>query len=187
MKKKPFLSMIAVYLLVSALYLVSPSEGAWAVPGQNPHRQSSPTRTPTPGMTGTPGATPRAPRETSATPVPMPQGNVSLPPATVTPLFLTLFPPTATPIVTWAAATWEVETEEAREVSTRQPFPTSTEGGHATPSRTALVEGTAVPISDGSGASPRGTLGTRTLLDCAVTGGGLVLLLIGLILVGGRR
>ena len=189
MRRKPFLSMVAVYLLASALYLLSPGEGAWAVPGQNPHRQSSPTRSPTPEATGTPVDTPRAPtgRETGATPVPPPRGNVSLPSATTTPLFLTLFPPTATPIATWVVATWEVETGDGRDVPTRQPSPSPTEGGHATPSRTLAVERTAVPMPIGSRAFSGSVLGASTILDCAVTGGGLVLLSIGLILVGRRR
>jgi hypothetical protein len=188
MRRKPFLSMVVVYLLASLLYLLSPGEGAWAVPGQNPHRQSSPTRTPTPGATGTPVDTPGAPRKTGTTPVPTPEGSLSLPSATTTPLFLTLFPPTATPIATWVVATWEVvETGEGRDVSTRQPSPAPTGGGHATPSASPTVGRTAVPLPAPSRAFSGGVLGASAVLDCAVVGIGLVLLSIGLILVGRHR
>lgn len=184
---KSWLMAIVVYLLASALYLLLPGEGAWAVPGQNPHRQSSPTRTPTPGGTAVPVDTPRAPGEEGESSVPPARVRLSLPSTTVTPLFLTLFPPTATPIATWVAATWEVETTEGRDVPTRQPSPTPTEEGVAIPPGTRTVERTAVPASPGSRALSMSTLRASTILDCAVTAGGLVLLSIGLILVGRRR
>jgi hypothetical protein len=187
MRRKPALSMIVVYLLASALYLLSPGEGAWAVPGQNPHRQSSPTRTPTPEGTGTPVDTPRAPGEEGVSSVPPAGGRLSLPSTTVTPLFLTLFPPTATPIVTWAVATWEVETAEGGDVPTRRPSPTPTEEGVAILPGTRTVERTAVPTSPGGRVFSMSALRGSTVLDCAVTAGGLVLLSIGLILVGRRR
>jgi hypothetical protein len=187
MRRKPVLSMIVVYLLASALYLLSPGEGAWAVPGQNPHRQSSPTRTPTPAGTAAPVDTPRPPGEEGISPIPPAGGNLSLPSTTVTPLFLTLFPPTATSIVTWVPATWEVETTEGREVPTRQPSPIPTEEKKDMAPGTRTVERTAMPTSPGSRAFSMSTLRASTVLDCAVTAGGLVLLSIGLILVGRRR
>jgi hypothetical protein len=187
MRRKSVLSTIIVYLLASALYLLSPGEGAWAVPSQNPHRQSSPTRTPTPGGTAAPVDTPRAPGEEGVSPIPPARGGLSLPSTTVTPLFLTLFPPTATPIVTWVVATWEVETAEGGDVPTRQPSLTPTEEGAAIPPGTRTVERTVVPTSPGSRAFSMSALRASTVLDCAVTAGGLVLLSIGLILVGRRR
>jgi hypothetical protein len=184
---KPWLMAIVVYLLASALYLLLPGEGAWAVPGQNPHRQSSPTRTPTPGGTATPANTPRAPGGEGESSVPPAGGMLSLPSTTVTPLFLTLFPPTATPISTWVGATWEVETAEGRNVPTRQPSPAPTEKGVAILPGTRTVERTAVPASPDSRAFSMSTLRASTMLDCAVTASGLVLLSVGLILVGRHR
>jgi hypothetical protein len=175
---------LLAYLLTSSLYFLTPGEGAWAVPGQNPNRQSSPTRTPTPAATITPGgstAVPASRPSPAETPVPL-----SLPAETVTPLFLTLFPPTATPRATWESVLWQTMTSEARAGSTNTPFPTPVETAQPVPSQTArlAVETTAIPMIYPSLGD---TLGAGDCVDLLAMGIGLVLLLLGLVLVGRHR
>lgn len=177
---------LLAYLLTGGLYLLSPGEGAWAVPGQNPNRQSSPTRTPTPGAMPSPGrATP--PVETPI-PVSPPGGSpLPLPAETVTPLFLTLFPPTATPRVTWVEVPSQTESAQERVVPTRGPSPTPMDMVQSTLLSTAtseLVEMTTTPIGS---QSLQSTLQGNVIVDLVVLGIGLVLLLVGLVLVGRRR
>ena len=82
MKRKNLLWILLGCALVSAIRLLAPGEGAWAVPGQSPDRQTVPTRTPsaTPTELATPAGTP----EPSATPTELPTPAGTLAPS-VTP------------------------------------------------------------------------------------------------------
>jgi len=192
-KRKRVLTILLAYLLTSGLYLLSPGEGAWAVPGQNPNRQSCPSRTPTPAATLTPGTATATPVGTTV-PQP-PSGEPSLPlplPAeTVTPLFLTLFPPTATPTATpratWESVLWQTATAEEGGVLAGSTSPTPVEMGQPTPSRTPISAEVGTAITPVASPSLGSALGASACVDLLVIGIGLVLLVIGLILVGRRR
>jgi hypothetical protein len=171
MRRKTVFTILVAYLLVSGVYLLSPGEAAWAVPGQNPNRQSSPTRTSTPAATLPPG-TETAPPAGTGVPQP-PSRPLPLPAETVTPLFLTLFPPTATPQATPEGNLWPTETVEERTGPTPGPSPIRGGTVQPTPSSTSSAE-VAMAISAGM------------CVDLLVIGAGLVILVVGLILVGGE-
>ncbi len=181
MKRNMDSTILVAYLLTSGLYLLSPGEAAWAVPGQNPHRQSSPTRTPTPAVTLTPGAATAPPVGTTiAQPLSRP---LPLPAETVTPLFLTLFPPTATPGATLEGILWPTDTvgEGARPTLRPSPIPGGTV--QPTPLSTSSAE-VAMAITPVAYPSLRDAIGASTCVDLLMIGAGLVILVVGLILVG---
>ncbi len=179
MKRKTVFTTLVAYLLISSIYLLSPGEAAWAVPGQNPNRQSSPTRTPTPATTLAPG-TETAPLASTTVPQP-PSQPLPLPAETVTPLFLTLFPPTTTPRATWESVLWQTVTAERENVFSGST-PTPTEMGQPTPSRTPSATEVALAITSITYPSLGDALGTSICVDLLMIGIGLVLLVIGLML-----
>ena len=186
-KRKIVFTILIAYLLTGGLYLLSPGESAWAVPGQNPKRQSAPTRTATPGAIPTPGtATPAPPGSTAAppgnTPTPSPQSQPLLLPAeTVTPLFLTLFPPTATPMATFEGLVFPTETmgEGAGATPTPTPGEMVQSIASATPAAPTITPVILPSLADAVGAGACANL--------LVVGAGLVMLVVGLVLVGRRQ
>jgi hypothetical protein len=111
-----------VILTVAALVILSPRPGIWAAPGQNPHRQTVPTRTPVPQPTteeppeGPQPATEIPPEEPQPTPAP----SEATPLPTDTPV-----PPTATLTPVPPTATWVVATNTPQPAATT-PVPTET-------------------------------------------------------------
>jgi hypothetical protein len=181
MKRKTVFTILVAYLLVSGIYLLAPGEAAWAVPGQNPNRQSSPTRTPTPAATPAPGTETAPPAGTS---VPQPPSRpLPLPAETVTPLFLTLFPPTATPQATPEGNLWPTETVEERTGPTPGPSPMPGGTVQPTPLSTSSTE-VAVAITPVIYPSLGDAIGAGMCVDLLAIGAGLVILVVGLILVG---
>jgi hypothetical protein len=184
-KRRTILAILLTYLLTSGLYLLSPGERAWAIPGQNPNRQSSPSRTPTPAATSISGVS-------TAAPVPQPLFNetprpLSLPAETVTPLFLTLFPPTATPGATWESVLWQTVTAERRAIPVSTPFLLLSETMQPTPLQTFDLGTRGVAITPVMYPSLEDALGAGICVDLLVIGIGLVLLILGLVLVRGHR
>jgi hypothetical protein len=184
-RRTAFIILLA-YLLTSGLYLLTPGEEAWAVPGQNPNRQSSPTRTPTPGATPSPGrATP--PAEAPAPVSPPVRFPLPLPAETLTPLFRTLFPPTATPRATWVEVPDQTESAQGGILSTRSPSPTPLDIVQPTLASTRASELGEMMRTPTSSQYLQSTLRGSDIVDLVVLGIGLILLLAGLVLVGRRR
>ncbi|MEE8389488.1 MAG: hypothetical protein V3S14_01655 [Anaerolineae bacterium] len=113
-----------------------------------------------------------------------PSQPLPLPAETVTSLFLTLFPPTATSRATWESAIWQTATAEAGGVFAGRTSPTPVEMGQPTPSRTPISAGVEAAILGTPLAYPslESALGSSACVDLLVMGVGLVLLMIGLIL-----
>jgi hypothetical protein len=177
-RRTRFIVLLA-YLLTSGLYLLTPGEGAWAVPGQNPNRQSSPTRTPTPGAT--------PPTEAPAPASPPGRFPLPLPAETLTPLLLTLFPPTATPRATRVEVPDQTESAQEGILSTRGPSPTPLDTVQPTSANTRASELGEMTRTPTSSQYLRSTLRGSDIIDLVVLGIGLILLLIGMVLVGRHR
>jgi len=114
-----------VILTVAALVTLSPKPSTWAAPGQNPYRQTVPTRTPEPQLT-----TEEPPEELQpATEIPPEELQPTPAPSEATPLPTdTPVPPTATltpvpPTATLAVATDTPQPSAATPVPTKTPPP----------------------------------------------------------------
>ncbi len=184
MKRKTVFTILVVYLLISGVYLLTPGKAAWAVPGQNPKRQSSPTRTPTPAVILTPGTATAPPAGTNAPRTP--SRPLPLPAGTFTPLFLTLFPATATPEATLEGILWPTVTMGEGTGSSLRPSPTPGGMAQPTPSSTSSAEA-AMAITPMNYLSLGDAIGAGTCVDLLVIIAGLVILVVGLILVGRER
>lgn len=172
MKRRTVLLILSICLLAGGLSLLSPGEGAWATPAQNPQRQSIPTLTPTPANSPPPPATPGdtpPPVETASLPSP---ALPSPPPASPSP-----------PVVTQAAGdetSLPTATEEEK-AETATSTPASTPAPSNTPRKPgATMTPLAPPV-------PASAFGTQSAIDLIVMGSGLALLVIGLILIWRRR
>ncbi len=118
-----------VILTVAALVTLSPRPDTWAAPGQNPHRQTVPTRTPVPQPS--PEASPEAPLEKP--PEEPPQPTLTTPEATLLPTD-TPIPPTVTLTPALPTATLVIATDTPQPAAAT-PMPTET----PSPGRTSTV------------------------------------------------
>jgi hypothetical protein len=164
------ISLVLIGLLVftwAALGL--PGQEAWAVPGQDPG-PSIPTLTPTPAEGSQPPGTGEA----------SPDGEAPAPP-TILPL--TFEPSTATPIPLAEGRTpGPMEDEEGEEetvlrTATPSPFPFQT---------VASTSSGSVEVTPVASQLSRGSVAASVCTNWAVTGLGLALLVVGLILLRGR-
>ena len=189
MKRRNLYLILIAYLLTSSLHLLLPGAAAWAVPGQNPNRQSSPTRTPTRGPATPTMTTSESPEMATKPPGSAVAGenDVSLPAETVTPLFLTLFPLAVTPRATRAAITPEPARTAVPLAALSGPTADLTEEERPASSSSPTLQNTAIVVFPSSGRSPTIAVGAGSIADCAVMGLGLILLLIGMMLIGERR
>ena len=168
-RRKPFLALIGLLVFTWAA-LGLPGQQAWAVPGQDPG-PSIPTLTPTPAEgTQPPDSSPDTSEDDEG-------------PAPPTILPLTFEPSTATPISLTEGRTPgpmeddDAEGEAVLRTATPSPFPFETVA--STPAGSVEITPLASQLS-------RGSVATSVCPNLAVTGLGLALLVVGLILLRGR-
>ncbi len=160
-----------IVLLAVVLAALAAVPDLWAAPGQSPHRQTVPTRTPSPGPTSPPTATQPPPPSATEPPPPPPSPTVTPPPSP------TATPPPRPPSPTAAGAPAVTGTPSPSPVPSPTPLPlTPTALLRPSPTTGVSLAWTPVPVPLGGSAASSGGISPLLIAGLGLIAAGLILL-----------